>query len=615
MLPLYQKLSLFLMLLGLCACSKQDAAEVEKPAADVAPATMADDVPLKTQALDTGKSLVIPSVDATSLAQALSNAEAASAQKKWEGWESQSPAALEWYLAVLRFKPDHAAAQAGLQNVLQTLLDEGLSAQMRGDISSAQHLAGLFQLKEIEFPASKAFLKQMPAVLKANDWFEKGHAFEKQQKIFGDEDPSVSGDENAVSAYLAALSAWPKFQPAADALSRLRVQYQNVAIKQASQAQYDAALLTLKKIQVIDPKNPDYLQTVLQIRSELNERLSYEVGLGHLAVDALRIPLAKSYLQKAFALSPTDVSVKALAKRIDNAKHYGLYEAGQVFSDDWAISDATPELVVIPYGSFRMGSDLQQTANKQETPAHQVTFARGFAIARSEITVAQFKTFIEHTQHQTRAEKRGYSIVFDEKGGSLMQKQNINWRHDHLGRLADAALPVVHINLHDAQAYATWLSQTTGQRYRLPSEAEFEYVQAAGVKTGFAWGDTLPKKSVANLAGAGDKSAQSRSFGNAIEGYRDFYWGPAPVRSFPAERWGSFDMTGNVAEWVEDCWHETYLRAPNDGSAWVNPGCTEGVVRGGSWGSSLEQARIRFRMSADRKAHTAQIGFRVVRVL
>jgi formylglycine-generating enzyme required for sulfatase activity len=329
----------------------------------------------------------------------------------------------------------------------------------------------------------------------------------------------------------------------------------------------------------------------------------------------LRLKPAREHYAKALALSFSDISVKQLAKRIDNVEHYGRFEAGQTFTDPWVFSDPAPELVVIAYGSFRMGRDSEQTTNKVETPAHLVTFSRGFAIARSEITVAQFKEFIDKTGYQTRADKRGYSIVFDEKGGSMMQRENINWRHDHLGRIADASLPVVHVSLHDAQAYAAWLASNTHQNYRLPSEAEFEYVQAASATSLYAWGDEQPKKIIANLAGAGDKSTQSRSFGNAIKGYRDFYWGAAPVRSFPVERWGSFDMTGNVAEWVEDCWHESYLRAPADGSAWVNPGCTKGVVRGGSWGSSLEQAGISFRMSADRKDHTAQMGFRVVRVL
>ena len=174
---------------------------------------------------------------------------------------------------------------------------------------------------------------------------------------------------------------------------------------------------------------------------------------------------------------------------------------------------------------------------------------------------------------------------------------------------------MVHVNLSDAQAYAKWLSEKTGLVYRLPSEAEFEYVLRAGNDTIYPWGNQAPKKVVANLAGAGDKSTQSRSWGNAIAGYRDFHWGAAPVRSFPKELWGTFDVSGNVEEWVQDCWHDSYQRAPSDSSAWVNPGCKMGVTRGASWASSLDEARVSFRMATPMKTHNARIGFRVVRAL
>jgi len=169
--------------------------------------------------------------------------------------------------------------------------------------------------------------------------------------------------------------------------------------------------------------------------------------------------------------------------------------------------------------------------------------------------------------------------------------------------------------LYDAEAYAKWLSGKTGFFYFLYSEAEFEYVLRAGKDTLYPWGNEAPASVVANLAGAGDKSTQSRSWGNAIEAYSDFYWGAAPVRSFPQETWGTYDASGNVEEWVQDCWHDSYQRAPGDGSAWVNPGCKMGVTRGASWASSLNEARVSFRAATLMKTHNARIGFRVVRAL
>jgi formylglycine-generating enzyme required for sulfatase activity len=619
MARLYQNSVFMLLLLGLVACGKspadaEDSAErVSMSAANNAPKNPAAS-PSKAPVLAIQtKKLVIPAVQADSLKAAIANAENALAQGKLEGLNSQTPAAMEWYLAVLLFAPEHPQAGEGLQKVVTILLETGLLAQRQGRLDQAQHIAAVISSSQRGFPEAKVFLQQMPAVIRADAAYQKGKRFEIDKQIFfgTHQDKSLT----AIGTYQAALKEWPQFEPAIAALSRLRVEQQEIARKHAAVANFDQALLALEKAGQADAKNADYLNVVLQVRSMLHQQLSNETSLAHLALDGLRLGQAQLHYENARKLSPTDVSVKQLAERIDDVKHYGRFKAGKVFSDAWVMSNPAPEMVVIPYGRFQMGNEETKTAKKAETPAHLVTFTRGFAIARHEITVAQFKEFIDNTNYLTRADRRGYSVVFDEKGGSLMQKEKVNWRHDHLGRIADMALPVVHISLHDAQAYASWLSGKTNQRYRLPSEAEYEYVQAAGATTLYSWGDATPKNSTANLAGAGDKSTQSRSFGNAIEGYRDFYWGAAPVRSFGAEAWGTFDITGNVAEWVEDCWHESYLRAPSDGTAWVNPGCEEGVVRGGSWGSTLEQARIRFRMSVSRKDHTAQIGFRVARSL
>ena len=209
-------------------------------------------------------------------------------------------------------------------------------------------------------------------------------------------------------------------------------------------------------------------------------------------------------------------------------------------------------------------------------------FKRGFAIARNETTVAEFRLFIEASRYRTLATRSGRSTVYDEKGGAFVNHEGVDWQRDHVGRVASPALPVVHIALQDALAYAHWLSQQTGHRYRLPSEAEFEYVLRAGSTDIYPWGNSPPRRVVGNLTGDGDLSRSGRRWSNAIPGYRDAFWGPAPVRNFPPERFGTFDMIGNVSEWTLDCWHDSYQRAPTDGSAWVNAGCPQRVIRGAS---------------------------------
>src|SRR5690606_13753338 len=109
--------------------------------------------------------------------------------------------------------------------------------------------------------------------------------------------------------------------------------------------------------------------------------------------------------------------------------------------------------------------------------------------------------------------------------------------------------------------------------------------------------------------------ASRRNWVNAFPDYNDGYWGPAPVRSFEPNRFGIYDIAGNVSEWVEDCWHDNFQRAPTDGSAWVNPGCTRRVLRGASWASAPDQVRSAFRLNASSSTVNPRLGFRVARDL
>jgi len=236
-------------------------------------------------------------------------------------------------------------------------------------------------------------------------------------------------------------------------------------------------------------------------------------------------------------------------------------------------------------------------------------------VSRNEVTVGDFRKFIEATRYRTRATREGHSSVYDEKGGVFSEHEGVDWERDHVGRVASASLPVVHVAWSDAVAYTRWLSIQTGQHYRLPSEAEFEYVLRAGSRTTFPWGDGKPPRIVGNLTGDGDLSRTGRKWSNAIADYRDAFWGPAPVRNFPVEPFGTFDMIGNVSEWTMDCWHDSYQRAPMDGSAWVNPGCPQRVARGASWGSSPVQSRSASRLPMAEESTSARLGFRVVREL
>src|SRR5690606_10458495 len=334
------------------------------------------------------------------------------------------------------------------------------------------------------------------------------------------------------------------------------------------------------------------------------------------AIDAGQFDQAESLLGQLEAVSAQGQGVDDLRDKVRNARAYASMRPGQSFTDPLRAGGNSPEMVVIPTGSFTMGSPSGEADRKtNEGPAHRVTFSRGFALSRTEVTVGQFRAFVNAASYFGTAANSGGSSIYDERSGSMTDKSGIDWRNDHAGKTADSNLPVIHVSWVDAKAYAEWLSEQTGKKYRLPSESEFEYALRAGSQTRYPWGDGDPTRVVGNLTGDGDRSASRRNWVNAFKRYDDGFWGPAPVRSFEANRFGLYDMSGNVSEWVEDCWHDSYNRAPADGSAWVNPGCVQHVIRGGSWASAPDQTRSAFRLTSSAGTVNPRLGFRVARDL
>ncbi|MGX1744528.1 SUMF1/EgtB/PvdO family nonheme iron enzyme [Bosea sp. NPDC055353] len=224
-----------------------------------------------------------------------------------------------------------------------------------------------------------------------------------------------------------------------------------------------------------------------------------------------------------------------------------------------------PELVAIPAGSFQMGSnDLYEF----EKPVHPVS-VRGFHLGVREVTFEEWDLCID-------------------QGGC-------NYRPDDRG-LGRGKRPVTDIHWNDANAYLAWLSARTGKSYRLPTESEWEYAARAGTVTTYPWGQTLVKER-ANCLGCNDQKR-----GSAVA-----------AGQFPANAFGLYDMAGNAAEWVADCWSESYRNAPRDGSAFTVGGCRERVLRGGSFNNDPRYLRsaARFKYEADVRFYTN--GFRVAR--
>ena len=330
------------------------------------------------------------------------------------------------------------------------------------------------------------------------------------------------------------------------------------------------------------------------------------------AIDAARALL----MEMRRVAVPDDGSVADLARRINLATQYGTFAPGQQFSEALRVGGMAPEVRVVPVGHFMMGADPRDPGpSKAESPSHLVTFARGFAMGVAEVTVGDYARFVAATGYHTRAERRGNSIVYDERSGNFARRSGVSWRDDYGGRPASDDLPVLHLDVRDAEAYVEWLRTQTGRAYHLPTEAEFEYALRAGGNGHYPWGEGTPPPGAGNLTGALDVSPTGHRWANAFRGYGDGYWGPAPVAKDRANAFGLHDMAGNVSEWVADCWHQGYRRAPADGAAWFNPGCRSRVVRGGSWAGSPDQVRSAWRVAQAGDITNARTGFRVARYL
>ncbi|MGY0793151.1 SUMF1/EgtB/PvdO family nonheme iron enzyme [Azospirillum argentinense] len=230
-----------------------------------------------------------------------------------------------------------------------------------------------------------------------------------------------------------------------------------------------------------------------------------------------------------------------------------------------------PEMATIPAGSFRMGCvDNSKDCFDWEKPVHTVTVA-AFEMGKHEVT-------FDHWD----------ACVAD--GGCTHVPGDQGW-----GR---GTRPVINVSWDDIQTYLAWLNRKTGKRYRLPSEAEWEYAARAGSETTYWWGNAVGSGN-ANCSGCGSRWDDKQT---------------APVGSFKSNRFGLHDVHGNVWEWATDCWHDSYKGAPSDGSVWTTGECRSRVVRSGSWGNNPRNLRSADRFSVP-DGRSFNVGFRVARTL
>ena len=527
-------------------------------------------------------------------------------------------AAIPLYLALQKHAPGDARIRQGLADSLLALLkqgDEALAA-IDDDPLELRHAHSIAAVARVVAPADanvEAFLDKLDRADEAAQANRLGETALNAGRI------GEKGEKGgAIEYFHEALSLRPRDARAEQGLAAAESALIRRAETSAIADDYDSAAYWLMQAAAVRTG----VSTVVDARERIAMQRATRVNaLRDAGVAELGTPTAPGLRRAREQLAqllriapPADPAVAELRQRIDMATHYGLFRPGQVFTDSMPGGSRGPQMVVVPHGAFRMGAGPDEDdSTEAELPARNIRFERGIAMSRTEITVAQFRRFINATGHRARATRRGYSTIYDEHSGKFARAGNVDWQSDYVGRPAADDMPVLHISVGDATSYAEWLSQQTGQRYRLPSEAEFEYVLRAGSAARFPWGEGSPPAGSGNFTGALDASPSGRRWSNAFAGYGDGAWGPAAVASYKPNLFGVSDLDGNVSDWVADCWHSSYRRAPKDGRPWVNPGCRTQVIRGGSWAASPAHTRSAWRQGTDTNNTSARIGFRVVR--
>lgn len=526
--------------------------------------------------------------------------------------------AIPLYLALAQRPDTERVARRGLQRAQARLLALGTQALAEADGQNS--IAGLRAAHDYAAvarylaPGDEAVLRYLERVDASDRLWELNRNGELALQA-GELGETGGGALAAFRAAAALREDHPRALQGMAAVESALIRRAELATDEADYRDAARWLAHAAKIRPGFPTVADAEQRLQRRRDAHIRRLRDE---GVAALPQIRGPdIARERLARIIDIAePGDPVANDLRQRIDQAVHYGDFRPGQVFTDALEGGARGPQMVVLPHGGFMMGAlPGDEDADDNEKPRHGVRFERGFAMGVREVSVGEFRRFVDATGFQPRAVRRGFSMAYDERTGNFLRRSNVDWRSDYVGRPAGDTMPVLHVSAKDAQAYVEWLSAQSGQRYRLPSEAEFEYAFRNGSSERYPWGEGTPPEGAGNMTGALDRSPGGRRWGNAFPDYGDGYWGPAPVGTFSPNTWGVHDLAGNVSEWMADCWHENYRRAPTDGSAWVNPGCRNQVIRGGSWASSPAQTRASWRALAQVDTTNARLGFRVVREL
>jgi formylglycine-generating enzyme required for sulfatase activity len=276
-----------------------------------------------------------------------------------------------------------------------------------------------------------------------------------------------------------------------------------------------------------------------------------------------------------------------------------------------------PEMKIVPAGSFVMGTDetivdkvkwstdIERQRLTWETPRMPVTFAQPFALGVFEITRDQFEAFIKATARKIEPGCTLWKGDWIRSSDQTWDKNDLDQRGDH---------PVVCIDWVDAQAYADWLTLKTGRTYYLPGNAQWEYAYRAGTTTPYFWGDD--PEDICAYGNVADAGLTAKHKDRPAFSCTDKFLYTAPVGMKQPNPWGFYDMTGNVWEWIADCWTTDNKAQRADGAAIQAGDCTQAPLRGGAYGTGPKFTRSSSRGGPDPRTGARQgwIGFRIAAV-
>ena len=270
-----------------------------------------------------------------------------------------------------------------------------------------------------------------------------------------------------------------------------------------------------------------------------------------------------------------------------------------------------PLMVSIPAGKFVMGAEGGEEG-RPEGPPHPVAIRKAFAAGQFEVTQGQYAQFALVTRRGVT--ERGCSRWYPAER-TIKLDASLDWRNPGYGREPALDEPVVCISWKDASDYVGWLAKRTGKRYRLLSEAEWEYIAHAGASSLYAWGDN--PKDACQYGNVYDVTGYDASLLVPIVDCADGYHGVAPVGKFKPNAFGLYDVIGNVWEWTADCVRLPYAAdVPLDGTAYqVQGACELRAVRGGSWRTHMFRQRPTWRGKDPENRVSSIFGLRVARDL